>query len=159
MRLLFRASALGPLVISAACFSYVPTEPQSLAPGENVRVYLTRQGMLDLGQFSGESAPYVRGTLLRAESDQLFVRIPTARRQVGFFQEQVGQEIAIRRGEIVQLERRKLDRTGTALLVAGTAAAATGVILLIVDAWGSENVVEPPPDELRVPIFSIRLGR
>ena len=159
MKLLHHASVLAPMLLSAACFSYVPTEFQAVPPGESVRVYLTRQGMMELSENPGQNGPYVSGTLLRQEPDRLYVRVPVARRQVGFFTEQVGQEIAIRTGEIVQLERRKLDRTATALLVAGTVAAATGVIFLIVEAWGSEGVVEPPPDELRVPIFSIRIGR
>ena len=85
--------------------------------------------------------------------------MPVARRQVGFFSEQIGQEIAIRTGDIVQLEQRRLDKTATALLIAGTAAAAAGVVFLIMEAWGNEEVVEPPPNELRVPLFSIRIGR
>jgi hypothetical protein len=76
---------------------------------------------------------------------------------VGFFTEQVGQEVSVRTSQIVQFEQRQLDRVGTGLLVAGTAVAAAGVILLIIEASGGTDPVEPPPDELRVPIFTISI--
>jgi len=158
MNLLRAARVLVPALLASGCFSYVPAEFQAVPPGENVRVYLSRQGLLDLPALP-ENGPYIAGRLLRQEPDQLVVRMPVARRQVGFYSEQVGQEIAIRTSDIVQFERRRIDKTGTVLLVAGTAAAAAGVVLLIVEAWGNEQIVEPPPDELRVPLFSIRIGR
>ncbi len=149
------ALVLASLVSVPACFRYVPAEFAAVPPGESVRVYLTRQGMAEVREVSNADGPFVTGTLLRLDADNLFVRVPVSTRQVGFFTERLGQELALRTSEIVQLERRQLDGVGTGLLVAGTAAAAAGIVLLIIEAVSSDNPIEPPPpDEIRIPLLS-----
>jgi hypothetical protein len=144
-------------VTQAACFKYVPVELSAVPPGKDVRVYVTREAMAELGDAADPSAPILNGTLVRREPDRLVMRVPVTSRQVGFFTEQIGQEVSVRTNQIVQFEERRLDRVGTGLLVAGTAVAAAGVIFLIIEASGGTDPVEPPPDELRVPIFTISI--
>lgn len=141
----------------SACFSYVPAEFDAVPLGESVRVYLTRQGIAAAGDaLDQDGEPFLRGTLLRRDGDRMVLRVPVARRQVGFFAEPIGQDIEVRTSDVVQLERRRLDRTGTGLLVAGTVASAAAVIFLIIDSGGAEDIVDPPPPERRrIPIFSL----
>ena len=140
-----------------ACFKYLPAEFDAVPPGQSVRVYLTRQGMAAVGDAIDQDAgPFLNGTLQRRDGDRIFVRVPVARRQVGFFAETIGQDIEIRTSDIVQLEHRRLDRVGTGLLVAGTAASAAAVIFLIIDAGGRQDPDDPPiPERRRIPIFSL----
>jgi hypothetical protein len=151
-------AVLAAVALLSACFSYVPAEFEAVPAGEDIRIYLTRQGLAELGDIRDEDGPFLKGTLLRREGDRLFVRVPVANRQVGFFTERIGQDVPVRTSEIIQLERRRLDRVGTGLLVGGTAAAAAAVVVLIIKATGREDVIEPPPpDELRIPLLSIRI--
>jgi hypothetical protein len=131
----------------------VPVE--TVPPGLDVRVYLTRQGMADLPDLPDQGGPFLSGRLLRRDDQQLFVSVPVARRQEGFYSSQIGQEVGIRTGEIVQLERRQLNRASTGLFVAGTAVAAATVIFAIIDASRRPDQQLPPgPEEFRVPLFS-----
>lgn len=146
----------GPAMLLCGCFSYVPAQLETVPTGQDVRVYLTRQGLAELPEMPDQDEPFVAGTLLRREEQRVFIRVPVARLQQGFYQTQVGQDISFPAGEIVQVQRRKLNPVGTGFLVAGTAAAATGVVLLILDAFRGEDPNGPPPtEEIRIPFFSV----
>lgn len=152
-----RPALLAAIVLLASgCFGYVPVETSAVTPGEDVRVYLTRQGLAELEQLDLESGPIVRGSVVAAEPDRLLLRVPVTRVQEGFHSVALGQDVPIPSGAIVQLERRELNRGGTALLVAGTAAMAATVIYLILDEGGGRDEPDPPePPEIRIPLFSV----
>lgn len=149
------AALAASVLLVSACFSYVPTELESVPVGQDVQVYVTRAGMAELEQIP-ESGPILRGKLMARESDRISLRVPVATRQTGFYQSTVGQDVFIPVGEIVQIERRKLNGATTGLLVAGTAAGAAGIIYVIIEAYGRTETTPPDPEELRIPIFSIR---
>jgi hypothetical protein len=154
--MMFRFTLAIPLVFLCGCFSYVQAPVQSVPVGQDVRVYLTREGIAELRDMAESNQPFVRGRLVRREEQQLLVSIPVARQQTGFYSKPIGQEVVIPTLEIVQLERRKLNRAGTGLLVAGTAAATGVLIYTIIDAGRGPGPIGPPgPDEFRRPLFSI----
>ncbi len=157
------------LVLSTAtgCFNYVPAEIGAVPPGESVRLYLTRAGVDAVNEGGAEEAlslvsePVLSGEFVRRTGDDLFLRVPTVRRQIGFHTSQLGQDIRIPASEIVQLERQELSRARTGLLVGGTAAAITGLIVFILNDARQPDSVNPPFDPVedrrrRVIIF--RLG-
>jgi hypothetical protein len=130
---------------------------ETVPPGDNVRVYVSRAAMVDLEEALTESGPVLRGRVARREGDQLFLRVPVGSRQVGFHSQQIDQEVPIPLREITQMERREFNRMGTGALVAGTVGAAAVVVFLIMDAFG-EPAVEPQCPEctdMRLPILSI----
>src|SRR5262245_36957549 len=96
-----------PLLLCSGCFSYVQVPVESVPEGRDVRVYLTREAIAELPDLPEQGGPFLTGRLLRREEQQLFVSVPVALRQEGFYQSQIGQEVGIRVGEIVQLERRR----------------------------------------------------
>lgn len=150
----------GTVLPLSACFSYIPADLDTVPPGENVRVYVTPQGMTDVAELALENGPVLRGMVVRKENESLFLRIPVATRQEGFHMSPIGQDVRIPTREIIQLEQRRLDRAGTGLLVLGTAGAAAAVIFLIMDAFDDgSRPEEPGPDESRVPLFSLPLRR
>lgn len=157
------------LVLSTAtgCFNYVPTEIGAVPPGESVRLFLTRAGVDAINQAGNEEAlstvfePVLSGEFVRRTDADLYVRIPTVRRQVGFHSSQLGQDIRVPAGEIVQIERQELSRAKTGLLVGGTAAAITGLIVFILnDARQPDPVVPPfdPVEDRRRRVITFRFG-
>jgi hypothetical protein len=144
-----------PLVLCSGCFSYVQAPVESVPAGQDVRVYLTREGIAELRDVAESDRPFVSGRLVRREEQRLLVSVPIARQQTGFYSKPIGQEVSIPTLEIVQLERRKLNRAGTGLLVAGTAAATAVVIYTIIEAGRPPDPNGPPgPEEFRRPGFS-----
>jgi hypothetical protein len=139
------------------CFSYVAAPIETVPAGTDIRVYLTRQALADLPEPLEQDGPVLEGTLVRREDERVFIRVPIAVRQEGFHASTVGQDVSLSAGEIVQLERRRLDRAGTALLVGGTAASAAAVIFLIMDAFGEPGRTDPPVEEFRIPLFSFHV--
>jgi hypothetical protein len=143
-------------MLLCGCFSYVPAQLETVPPGQDVRVYLTRQGLAELPEMPDQSEPFVTGTLVRREEQRVFMRVPVARIQQGFYQSEVGQDISFPAVEIVQLQQRKLNPVGTGFLIAGTAAATTALVFVIMDAFRGEDPDDPPVvDEIRIPFFSL----
>ena len=109
------------MVLSTAtgCFNYVPTEIGAVPPGESVRLYLTRAGVDAVNEAGNEEAlstvfePVLSGEFVRRTGDDLFLRVPTVRRQIGFHSAQLGQDIRVPASEIVQIERQELSRAKT----------------------------------------------
>jgi hypothetical protein len=101
------------------------------------------------------------GEFVRQTGADLFLRVPTVRRQVGFHSAQLGQDVRIPASEIVQIERRQLNKAGTGLLIGGAAAAFTGLVVFILnDARQTTDTTEPELVEERGRrIFTLRFGR
>ena len=162
---LFLTLAAGA-VLCSGCFSYVPAEIGAVPPGESVRLFLTREGVETVNRggieeaFSAVAEPVLSGEFVRRTDDDLFLRVPTVRRQVGFHTAQLGQDIRVPASEIVQIERQQLNMAGTGLLVGGTVAAITGLIVFILnDARQTTDVIEPELVEDRGRrIFTLRFG-
>lgn len=157
------------LVLSTAtgCFNYVPAEIGAVPPGESVRLFLTREGVDAVNEGGADEAlsfvsePVLSGEFVRRTGDDLFLRVPTVRRQVGFHTSQLGQDLRIPTSEIVQIERQELSRAKTGLLVGGTAAVITGLIVFILnDARQPDAVVQPvdPVEDRRRPAIILRFG-
>ena len=144
-------------LFASGCFRYVPVELAAVPDGNDVRMYLTRQGLAALDELPLESGPIVRGKLITQDNGDVTLRVPVATRQTGFHSSMIGQDVRIPTGDIVQVERRQLDKLGTGLLIGGAIGVTALVMTLILDSH-SETVVEPPPpEEIRVPLFTLRI--
>ena len=135
-----RAIALAMAVSVSGCYSYIPTEAAAVPPGQRVRVFVTPAALARLGDFPVQEGPVLDGTLVRAEPQNLVLRLPVARRQTGFNMEVLGQDVFIPSDQVLQIERREVNRPLTALLtVAGTAAMAGLVIMIMTGARQGER--------------------
>jgi hypothetical protein len=150
-------SALLLPVLGAGCFKYIPAELETLPPGENVRVYVTRNVVTSIEEVMRTNDPVLRGQIVRRQDDNLFLRVPTAVRTEGFHSVPIGQDVAIPVRDIIQLERRQIDRVGTGALVAGTVGLAGVVIFVIMEAFGEPDFTEDCQDcvELLTPLISL----
>ena len=155
------------LATTTGCFNYVPTEIGAVPPGESVRLFLTRAGVEAVNQGGTEEAlstvfePVLAGEFVRRTGADLYVRVPTVRRQVGFHSAQLGQDIRVPAGEIVQIERQELSKAKTGLLIGGATAAITGLIVFILNDARQPDVANPPFDPVedrRRRVFTLRFG-
>ncbi|MSR35849.1 MAG: hypothetical protein EXR95_04270 [Gemmatimonadetes bacterium] len=104
----------------AGCFSYVEMPLDAAPIGAEYRLLLTRQRMDQLRDLDGSGLPdagpsVVRGTLVRRDGTEILFRVPVVSRQVGFHQNEIDRQIRLGVGDIVQMERRQLDRGRTGL--------------------------------------------
>jgi hypothetical protein len=148
-RALFACGLLG----LCGCYVYVPAELQTVLPGENVRMRVSRGAIAEFAEVLPGGEPVVRGTLVRREQDRLFVRVPITTRREGFMNQPITQDVGIAAGEILELELRRKSGGRTALFVAGTGVVAAAVIGTIV-AGDRDRVIrdDGPPDEMRIPL-------
>lgn len=147
------------LAISAlsGCFAYVPAERQSVPEGEEVRVYVTRSVLDDLpAQVPADDGAVLAGRLVQRDEQGLTLRVPVRGRQEGFRRMEIGQNVRVPAGDVVEIQRRELDVLNTGFLLAAAAGAATGAVLMIMDASGSPPE-DPgtPPELIGVPVFSV----
>ncbi len=166
-RLLPTLAAALVLSTVTGCFNYVPTEIGAVPPGESVRLFLTRAGVDAVNQAGNEEAlstvfePVLSGEFVRRTDADLYVRVPTVRRQVGFHTSQLGQDIRVPAGEIVQIERQELSKAKTGLLVGATTAAITGLVVFILNDARQPDVANPPFDPVedrRRRVFTLRFA-
>src|SRR5688572_16318818 len=124
------------------CYSYIPSEAAAVPPGERVRVYVTREALVRLGDIPVNGGPVLNGTLVRAEPANLVVRLPVATRQTGFNMEVLGQDVFIPNDQVLQLERREMNGPMTALLTVAGSAAMAGLVVMIMS--GARSGEQPP---------------
>ncbi len=148
---------LASALLAAGCYRYVPVELETVPAGEGVRMYLTRTGMAAITELPMEAGPIVTGTLVSQDNGDVLLRVPIATRQQGFHIRSIGQDVRIPTGDIIQVERRQLDRLGTGLLIGGTGAVAALVMTLILDSRSDVVNDDSPVPELRVPLFMWRM--
>lgn len=148
-------------LLCSGCFGYVPAEHGTVPPGRKVRVHLTQEGLGDLAEF----APGLRmdGTLLRADGDQLILRVSVVDQTVGIMTRSLGQDLTIPASRIARLEQRELDRGRTWLTVGAGAAAVAAILTSFGEAIPNPEL--PPVEEdpagfgpvgAAIPLFRIR---
>jgi hypothetical protein len=139
------------------CFSYIPTQPDAIPDGQDVRLYVNRSVVESIGEVVTMTEPVVRGRVMRRENNELFVRVPLATRQEGFHSAEIGQDVRIPLSEVIAIERREFNRFGTGALVAGTVAGAAVVLFVIMEAFGSETFEDCTDcgEELLTPLIAI----
>jgi hypothetical protein len=152
------------LLVTTGCYSYVPAEFETVPIGEGVRVYLTREGVTRLREIGGDQIPgasseqpVVSGTLVRRSPADFSILIPVTARQVGFLQNELGQQVTLPVADAVQVQLRKVSQVKTgAALVGSTAAIAFVIVSIIKGARQPSDNPQPLPEDLRIP-FSVSI--
>lgn len=157
MNKLARCSALAAAIpVLSGCYTYVPAEPEAVPAGREVRISLSREARTALPEEILAGGPFLRGRLVGRDDDSLMLYIPVVVRQEGTLAAAIGQNVRVPASEVVELQRRELDGFRTGLVVAGVVGAATGIVLLIMDASGSPlSGPQQTPELVRVPVFSV----
>ena len=152
-RVLATASAL----LLSGCFSYVQADLGSMSPGEEIRLEVA-QGASDLARISGDRGTSVAGMLVGIEDAAIRVRVPVGFTVEGVTTRALGQDVLIPRSQISDVERRELNRPRTIGMVAGGVAALLGAVFAYGAVMDNPEIPVPsPPDEIRIPLFSVPL--
>ncbi len=106
-------------------------------------MHLTQEGLDDLAEFAPGLT--MDGTLVRADNDQVILRVSVVDQTVGIMTRSLGQDLTIPAGRIARLEHRELDRRRT-WLTAGVGAAAVAAMLTSFGE-GVPNPELPPVEE------------
>lgn len=106
-------------------------------------MHLTQEGLEDLVEFAPGLT--MDGTLVRADGDQVILRVSVVDQTVGIMTRSLGQDLTIPAGRIARLEQRELDRRRT-WLTAGVGAAAVAAMLTSFGE-GVPNPELPPVEE------------
>jgi hypothetical protein len=148
------------LLVTTGCYSYVPAEFDTVPVGQGVRVFLSREGVTRLRELGGDQIPgasgdqpMVQGTLTRRTASDFSVLIPVASRQVGFLQNELGQQVTLPVADAVAVQLRKVSHVKTGLaLASSTAGIAVLIVSIIKGARAPQGGEEPPPGDLRIPL-------
>jgi hypothetical protein len=160
-----RAVAALVLLVTTGCYSYVPAEFGAVPIGEGVRVYLSRDGVTRLRELGADQIPgaagdepVVQGTLTRRTASDFSVLIPVTSRQVGFLQNELGQQVTLPVADAVSVQLRKVSQVKTGLALAGSTAGLAFIIVSIIQgARQPQDNQQPLPDDIRIPLsVSIR---
>ena len=155
-RLVQHGAVVAAALLVSGCYGYVPVETGTVAPGERVRVELTRQGVADLpAQIPVAADNALLGTLTRAGADQIVVRVPLGVDRQAMRSEVFGQDVTVAVAQIEDLWLRRFSPARTALTAAGGIAVAAGLFYTF-GAVANESTSGPPPEEtLRIPFLSL----
>lgn len=116
---------------ATGCYSYATVSPASLEPGAPVRMRLTSQQAERVAPLIAVTdARLVSGRFVGTSNDTLIVEVPTTDRVTTYNTgNQLRQRLTLARADVLELERRILDRRQTTI-VAGIAAAVVGAFLV-----------------------------
>lgn len=122
---------------TTACYRYVPATPAELAPGAEIRAYLSPEGVERFRAPLGSDVHRVDGELLHWDDDGVAIAVSTDVQRGGFPATALVQTLELTPEQLSVIERREVDRLRTAGLVTAVAAAAAAA-LLATGTFGSE---------------------
>jgi hypothetical protein len=129
-------------VAVSGCFVYVPASIDTVPVGSHVRVVLPpgASSQSDRGARGGEET--ISGTLLRAEAQDLVLRVKSGRAGPAVRFESLYREVTLATQDVTHVEVKRLHalRTGAAF-----AALASGFTVLILTARGEPGTDEGTP--------------
>ena len=136
----YRLTHAACALLLGGCYRYVPFTPAAVAPGTELRLYLTGEGSARVAPTLGAQTTVVAG---RADGagDPLRLMVSSTTKEWGGTVRWVGERVTIPLGAIARGERRVLDRRRTTLVGAGVAAAtvAAYAVLRAVTGGGSDD--------------------
>ena len=159
MRRTLSLSLLGTAAVAlSGCFTYVPVDRSAVAPGEEVRVFVSRTGMAELPEALATER-WLRGTLREWSGDGLQLGVPIARPRDGYVADDIRQDVTLPTPHVLEVERREFSRGRTAALVGGAAAlAAAGIYAITVNDGSDTDEPDPGPEIVRIPFLTFALG-
>ena len=158
VRLLLLAASLA----ASGCFTYIPSSPQEVAPGESLRLRLSAEEAARYQDLRLANPRLLEGTLVSRSATELMVEASVGVNDATRGTRALVQQVSVPLSGILEVELKRLDGFKTGLLVAGGGALLTAVIIRSGGGSGSED--DPgtdTPDARRIPLirFSLPLGR
>jgi hypothetical protein len=156
-----RCLPLWAVVVAAmpGCYSFVPVGVEAVSPGENVRARITAEASGKLPEAVPSDNRLVEGELLERRDDGFTLFVPTTVRQQGFYSESLHERVWLSSADVIDLERRELDRPRTYVLAGVGAAAVVAIALKTLTGKTGGNTIDRTdqgPSANLIPLFTIR---
>jgi hypothetical protein len=154
MRLLSRA-LLGLIPLVSACYTYATIDPVAARAGDGVRARITPQAATRLAPLLGTGENRVlAGKLIENRAGDLIIEAPAVVEVgVGSSIQSLYQRVSVARGDVIELEARRLDRARTGIVAAAAAVVVTGaVIKAAAGGRGKEGIPGGGGTDTRIPV-------
>lgn len=149
--------ALLPFV--AACYSYAPIQPSEVSPGMGLRARVSASAGERIAPLLGSTqARLLDGTVIEAGRDTMILEVPTTvRAEIGPSVQTLRQRVSLARGDVLEMESRKLDNLRTRLLVGGIAAVVvSSAVRALRGEPGKDKLPGDGSTEMLIPLFGRR---
>jgi hypothetical protein len=154
-RKLARAATLGAaFAVLSACYSYTAFPPSGPKVGERVRVRVSGVEAERLESMVGVRDRAVEGDFLEQADSGIALAVPlpiAPSSENGTFGQQPQQRIVIARADVQDMERRRLDKVRTSLLVGGAVAGVAAIALAKGSTLLGSGSSGGSPNETRIP--------
>jgi hypothetical protein len=148
-----RALALVGILVLSGCYAYLPERPGDIAPGSDVRVHLSREGVEWIGAAYGSGTGVLEGRL-DSWGDTVVVTVPV-RASPGMLDRDLRNTIKVRQSDVLSVDLRRRDQTKSILASVGfgTVVALTAVAMFGGVFGGTQPTPEQLPDDgIRIPL-------
>lgn len=147
-------------LLLGGCYSYQPIQLEEARPGEDVRVRLSAAESQRLFDESGFDVRLVTGDFVERDGDRILVSTPSAIASTGSASRRLQQRVGISTVGIVEIERKRFDKFRTGIVIGAGAVAVSAVVIAAFNDDGSpSNNPKPNPDAIRIPVWSLPIGR
>ena len=115
------------LALLAGCYSYLPLA-ETPAPGGEARVRLTELGSATLSPKIGAGIIALRGTIVSFDTSSLTISVVGVTSRQELEDLWIGEKVVVPRQFVAGFDRRKFDRTRSALLAGGVVFGGAAII-------------------------------
>jgi hypothetical protein len=136
---------LAAVVCAPGCFKYQLVEAGTVRPQEEVRVLLTDDAALRLASHYGAIARRLDGQLTPAGTDSMLLAVWIGRNYVGTSFENARQNLSLGRREVMEVRRRQLSVSRTAIV----SASVLGMLGVVINRIGFLGNPNPPVGQPR----------
>ncbi len=150
--------AAAAVVLTSGCYSYAPVSLESVSPGQEIRARISAQGSDRIREQLQTESREIEGEVLSRENGQVLLNVTAALRQVGFRFEPLQQRVLLTEDELLELERKELDRRKTYFVAAGVGVAVGTALFVVLEGRAGGGTKQPPiggPSDDRFVILSI----
>ena len=142
----------------SGCYRYVPTQLSQLQPSEDVKVRITESALQRLIKDFSANTTELEGQISAEGPDSVSLSVQIARQYQGITLENVRQTLFLGRTEVVEVRRRELSRSRTALAAGGALAVFVVLVNSVIQQGDPDPPGEdppPPPPGIRAVLFRI----
>jgi hypothetical protein len=153
------AAAIALSALVSGCYTYAPLDSAGATPGSSVRARLSAPAAARIAPSLGNGdARVLDGVVVDARTGALTLEVSSVPMGTATAQQGLFQRVNIASADILELERRTLDKQRTGLLVSAAIAGAGIITAAIIhgQSSGSSAPSEPPSNFLRRPVVVFR---